>query len=116
MALFIDFQQAYDKVRRSQLYEAPRETNVSHTMIRIIKLTLTQTMNSVRIAGELSEKFMVKEGLRQGNPLSPVLFNVALEKVINSINRSGLVYQRRHQCLAFGDDLVILTRNKKELR
>ncbi|KAJ8912875.1 hypothetical protein NQ315_014486 [Exocentrus adspersus] len=32
------------------------------------------------------------------------------------MERSGLLYYKRHQCPAFADDLVILARNKKELK
>ena len=39
----------------------------------------------VRIEGTLSCFFENKTGLKQGNPLSPILFNLALKKVIQSI-------------------------------
>lgn len=42
----------------------------------------------------MSQKFEVKEGLRQGHPLSPILFNIMLEKVVRkaNINGSNLLY------------------------
>ena len=38
----------------------------------------------VRIEGTLSSFFENKTGLKQGDPLSPILFNLALQKVIQS--------------------------------
>ena len=61
---------------------------------------------------------MVKGGVRQGDPLSSLLFNLLLEKIIPETdrNRSGLIYHKKHQCLAFADDIVIVTRNRDELK
>ena len=62
---------------------------------------------------QLTEKCMAKGGLRQGDPLSSLFFNLLLEKIMQEadINRSGLIYHKKHQCLAFRDDIVIVTRN-----
>ena len=73
--LFVDFKQAYDRIKRQKLYEALRELGMKNKLIKMIKLTLKDTDNRVRIKGKLSKKFKVKEGLRQGDLLSPILFN-----------------------------------------
>ena len=115
--LFVDFKQAYDRIKRQKLYEALRELGMKNKLIKMIKLTLKDTDNRVRIKGKLSKKFKVKEGLRQGDPLSPILFNCALEYVVRkaNLNRSGLLYHKSHQCLAFADDVAILTRSRTAL-
>ncbi|KAJ8915469.1 hypothetical protein NQ315_003232 [Exocentrus adspersus] len=65
-----------------------------------------------------SEEFEVRNGKRQGDPLLSVLFSLVLEKVIRDaeINRSGLLYYKGNQCLAFADDLIVLARSEKELK
>jgi hypothetical protein len=47
-----------------------------------------------RIEGTLSSFFENKIGLKQGDSLSPILFNLALQKVIQSIQMvpSGVAY------------------------
>lgn len=84
----------------------------------MIKLTLTKTENKVKVNNKLTENFEVKEGVRQGDPLSSLLFNVVLEMIIKeaNINRSGHIYHKKHQCLAFADDVVILSRSKEQLK
>jgi hypothetical protein len=45
-------------------------------------MTLIKTTRSVQIRGEGSESFEIGTGLKQGDPLSTLLFNLALEKII----------------------------------
>lgn len=84
----------------------------------MIKLTLEETKSCVRIGNEVTENFEVGEGVKQGDPLSSTLFNLVLEYIMReaNINRTGLIYHKRHQCLAFADDIAIVSRSKKELR
>ncbi|XP_063929931.1 uncharacterized protein LOC135142191 [Zophobas morio] len=71
----------------------------------------------VTVKGKTSDSFNVKQGLRQGDPLSTTLFNLVLEGIIrkSDINRKGLLFNRSHQCLAYADDLILLVTNRKEL-
>ncbi|VEN37593.1 unnamed protein product [Callosobruchus maculatus] len=118
LVLFVDFQQAYDRIKRHRMYKVLEDFKINAKLRRMVQLTLRKTENMVRINNEISEKFEVNEGVRQGDPLSTVLFSLCLEKVIRgaNINREGLLYHRKHQCLAFADDVAIVTRGKKELQ
>ena len=62
----------------------------------------------VRVGGELSEEFQVKTGLRQGCPLSCMLFNLALEWVMQNTAPSpdALTLTNGFTCdrLAYADD------------
>ena len=49
------------------------------------KTCVQKTRSAVRIEGTLSPFFENKTGLKQGDPLSPILFNLTLQKVIQSI-------------------------------
>jgi len=61
----------------------------------------------------MSDKFKVKTGLRQEDALSPILFNIALETVINKTKNKydGLNLEdniRQCEILAYADDIIIL--------
>jgi hypothetical protein len=60
----------------------------------------------------LSDKFPVQNGLKQGDALSPLPFNFALEYTIRRAqeNQEGLKLNRIHQLLAY-DDVSIVTEN-----
>ena len=60
----------------------------------------------------------IKKGLKQGDPLSPILFNLALQKVIQSIKMapSGIkIGKEQLKVLAYADDIVLIGKNEIEI-
>lgn len=118
---FIDFKKAYDSIDRQSLFDILEEQGLDGKTLRLIKQTLTDTVSKVKFMGEISEPFHINTGVRQGDGLSPLLFNLALDKVIKEWeqllkeqekwipiklgrNRDNLEVN----CLAFADDLALL--------
>jgi len=58
----------------------------------------------------VSDRFPIRNGLKQGDDLSPMLFNFALEYAIGRVraNQDGLKLNGTHQLLAYSDDVNIL--------
>jgi len=81
----IDFKKADDSVRRVVLYNILIEFGVPMKLITLIKMCLTETYSRVRVSKNLSDIFPIRNGLKQRDALSPVLFNFALEYAIRRI-------------------------------
>jgi len=61
------------------------EFGIPKKLARLIKMCLTETYSRVREGKYLSEMFPIRNGLKQGDALSPLLFNFALEYAINPL-------------------------------
>jgi retron-type reverse transcriptase len=77
-------------------------------LVRLIKM-----YRKVRIGEHLSDSFPVQNGLKQGDVLSPLLFNFALEYAFRKVqeNQLGLKLNGTHQILAYTDDVNLLEDN-----
>jgi endonuclease/exonuclease/phosphatase family metal-dependent hydrolase len=111
--LFIDFKAAYDSIDREQLWMLMAEFGFPNKMIRLLKATLTGVVSRVKVEGRLSDAFHTEIGLKQGDGVSTMLFNIALEGVIrrSGVEKSGSIFTKSTQMLGFADDIDIIGRN-----
>jgi hypothetical protein len=64
------------------LYNILNEFGIPKKLVRLIKMCLTETYSRDRVGKNLYEVFPIRNGLKQGDDLSPLLFNFALEYTI----------------------------------
>ena len=73
--VFIDFKKAYDSARREVLCNILIEFGIPMKQVRLIKMCLTETYSRVWVRKNLSDMFPTRNGLKQGDARSSLLFN-----------------------------------------
>lgn len=75
----LDQEKAYNKIRHDYLWKTLEQFNIPPTFIRTVQEIYRYAHTKVTINGFLSTPFRVTRGIRQGDPLSYALFNLAIE-------------------------------------
>ena len=97
-AIFIDLQQAYDRVWRLGLFQKMQNLGIKSHLYSWIKSFLTDRLIQTRFNEALSSKETQEEGLSQGSSLSCTLFLIFLNDVSDILDAEKAL---------FADDLVI---------
>lgn len=114
----LDQEKAYDKIRHDYLWEILRKLNLPEHFIKTIQEMYKGAKTQVMINGFLSNKFEIKRGVHQGDPLSCLLFNIAIEPLAHMIRNStleGLKIPKMNEnlkALLFADDTTVFLSNK----
>jgi hypothetical protein len=114
----LDQEKAYDKIRHDYLWNVLEAMNIPMRFINTVKEMYKGAKTQVMINGFLSKPFEVTHGVRQGDPLSCLLFNLAIEPLAHTIQNSsleGLKIPKLHEklkALMFADDTTVFLSNK----
>ena len=83
----LDQEKAYDKIRHDYLWETLKAFNLPETFIRTIKALYQNATTRVAVNGILSDPYKIRRGIRQGDPLSCPIFDLAIEPLACMIRK-----------------------------
>jgi hypothetical protein len=87
----LDQEEAYDKIEHDYLWKALKKFGIPDEFINTVKALYSDAYTSVIVNGMMSERpFKVTRGVRQGDPLSCLLFDLAIEPLAEALRQSGL--------------------------
>ena len=118
---FVDFRKAYDSVDRNLLWKSLIGLGVSDELLGTLQSMYASVAMRVRLGGRLSKEFLAHTGVMQGDPMSPLLFGLFIDRIESFfIDRIGeeagcKVADSICRLLLFADDLVLMGGTPEEL-
>jgi hypothetical protein len=116
---FIDFRKAFDSVPHDLLLQQLSALGISGRFLNFVQAMYDVSSVRVRLGGVVSESVAFKRGIRQGCPLSPLLFNAFIDQIAAKVRPYGVVSSdgvKKVGCLMFADDVVLMASSFEDLR
>ena len=114
--LFVDYKQAFDSVNRVELLNIMEGYGIPKKLIRLVDMTMRDSNARITIAGNVSNALNITQGVRQGDGLSGVLFNLALNKALEELKLKGNILNKSKQACVYADDIALIARNLPALQ
>lgn len=77
----------------------------------------TNNITKVRVNKTLTRAIKTRIGIRQGDSLSPLLFNLIMDKIIEAVKKCGIGYRLRNRVgiLCYANDAILLVESEDDL-
>jgi hypothetical protein len=92
--LKLDFAKAFDTIEHEAIIQVMRHMGFNDLWLKWIKEVLSTGTSSILLNGIPGKQFVCKRGVRQGDPLSPLLYlfgSDLLQTVVNDMVRQGII-------------------------
>ena len=117
--VMLDLAKAFDTVRHDSITEALIRHGVCEGVPAHIMRMYEGATTIIEQNGESTRPIKIRNGVKQGCPLSPLLFNLIMDELLEMINSepAGIkIDQEKISIMAFADDLVLLTESANDMK
>ena len=125
---FIDMEKAYDRVNRNKLFEVMRVYGVQYILVDVIERIYSGSMVKFELESIMTAWCKSDSGVRQGCPLSPLLFNIYVRELgmkltpciqgfkYLMVNKDGVIEEKSQAGFLYADDVCIMASNEQHLQ
>jgi hypothetical protein len=89
---------------------------IPRKLVQLINVTMAGSKATIRADNQYTPTFPITNGVRQGDALSSILFDLVLEAILQKMNITGYMGTKSTQIFAYADDVAIESRNKNALQ
>uniref|UniRef100_A0A3B4AWH2 Reverse transcriptase domain-containing protein n=1 Tax=Periophthalmus magnuspinnatus TaxID=409849 RepID=A0A3B4AWH2_9GOBI len=118
--VFVDLARAFDTVPHGLIRDNLRRRQVCPRTVKLIMDAYEGCTTTIRSAGTNTSPIGVRVGVKQGDPLSPLLFNLALDPLLYALSENGVGLEFGNDqvvtAMAYADDLVLLSNSHEGMR
>ena len=119
--LCLDFEKAFDSLDWNFMFKILEKFNFGNNFIKWIKILYTDPKIEIKNNGWLSREISLSRGVRQGCPISALLFILAVEVLAISINdnkniKGYKIGDQEIKIVQHADDSTLLLRDKNSIK
>ena len=121
----LDFKKAFDSVRQDSIWNSLIEQGVEYTYVDVLR-KLYEGQSAIVQCDQKSRSFPIHRGTKQGDPISPILFNAVLETFMGRLKckcvekkwgvQLGLMLDSSVTNLRFAHDILLVARTLPQIR
>ena len=87
----LDQEKAFDRVEHNYLFKVLEKINFNGNFIKLIKIINKNIKSKILVNNKLTTEINIERSVRQGCPLSMLLYALSLEPLINAINKNNYI-------------------------
>jgi len=115
----VDFEKAFDKVDRQQIYTAMKKLGFPKSYINYIKILMEDVKSKIITNGKTGKSITMTRGIKQGCPLAGFLYIIYIESLQLEIQRritASRIGSEQIQTGGFIDDITIFISDETDLK
>lgn len=116
----IDLQDAFGSISHNYIDEILKEYEFPDNIRRIIMSSYKHASTQFQIGSRRTNDIPIHKGVKQGDPLSPLLFNLCLNPLLDRLNqeRNGYVISNEItiNVQAYADDIILITDSYEKVK
>lgn len=116
---FVDLTKAFDRIKLTDVATLLTKHNISINTISLINELNCKTYTKVRVPDDLTNSISISTGIRQGDSLSPLHFNIVTNEIILAVKNRKLGYKVGNYqipIVCYADDAVLMADSEDNLQ